>query len=109
MKVGYIQRINLEYNPDSPVKFVFNEASFTRKIGAKTDKIRSKLFYCPIDYEEVESNTQMLKEEPQLILVTEPFFVDDELRERVTKWVEWANNADPKEYDFFAQLEDTNE
>lgn len=28
--------------------------------------------------------------------------MDDELREKVIKWVEWANKADPKEYDPFA-------
>ena len=39
-----------------------------------------------------------------IILVQEPFLLDDELREKVTKWVEWANNVDPKEYDPFEQL-----
>lgn len=37
-----------------------------------------------------------------LILVQEPFLLDDELRERVNRWVEWANKVDPKEYDPFA-------
>ena len=45
----------------------------------------------------------MMKNNQNLILVQEPFLLDDELREKVTKWVEWANQADPKEYDPFAQ------
>ena len=36
-----------------------------------------------------------------LILVCEPFLLDDELKEKVIKWVDWANKADPKEYDPF--------
>lgn len=43
-----------------------------------------------------------MKKNQRLILVQEPFILDDELRDRATKWVEWANHADPKEYDPFA-------
>lgn len=42
---------------------------------------------------------------PQIILTREPFLLDDELKERVTKWVDWANKADPSEYDPFAKQE----
>lgn len=56
----------------------------------------------PIDYEEIVDNANMMKSNNSLILVCEPFLLDDELKEKVTKWVEWANNADPKEYDPFA-------
>lgn len=34
-----------------------------------------------------------------------PLLLDDELREKATKWVEWANNADPSEYDPFHSKE----
>ena len=34
----------------------------------------------------------------------EPFLLDDELRKKATRWVEWANNADPSEYDPLAQI-----
>jgi hypothetical protein len=56
----------------------------------------------PVDYEEIVDNAEIMKKNPNLILVREPFLLDDELRDRVTKWVEWANHADPKEYDPFA-------
>lgn len=65
----------------------------------------SKLLY-PVDYEEIVSNANIMHDNPQLILVQEPFLLDDELRERVTKWVEWANKAEPSEYDPFAKLEE---
>lgn len=38
-------------------------------------------------------------------VVQEPFLLDDELREKVERWVEWANKADPSEYDPFAKGE----
>lgn len=60
------------------------------------------MLMCPVDYEEIVSNANLMKENPNLILVREPFLLDDELKERCVKWVEWANNADPKEYDPFA-------
>ena len=39
------------------------------------------------------------------ICAREPFLLDDELRKKVTKWVEWANNVDPSEYDPFHSKE----
>jgi hypothetical protein len=43
-----------------------------------------------------------MKQDPTLIIVTEPFLLDDGLKEKVVRWVEWANKVDPKEYDPFA-------
>ena len=105
MKIGYINRYNLELNPQLKNKFKYLEANCTRTINTRGDKVRAKIFNAAWDYEEVKDNTDMLKESPDLILVTEPFFVDDELRERVTKWVDWANKAKPSEYDPFAEEE----
>lgn len=44
----------------------------------------------------------VVKKNSKIILVREPFLLDDELRKKVTEWVEWANTADPHEYDPFA-------
>lgn len=101
MKIGYIRRNNLELNPDRK-KFEFKEASFTRRISSKGDRVYSKMLAYPVDYEEVVDNANMMKNNSGIILVQEPFLLDDELREKVVNWVEWANNADPKEYDPFA-------
>ena len=101
MKLGYIRRNNLELNPQLTEKFQFKETTFTRRISSKGDRVYSKMFY-PLDYEEVVDNANMMKDNSGLILVGEPFLLDDELREKAVRWVEWANKADPKEYDPFA-------
>ncbi len=98
-KIGYIEKINQEKNPGINERFRYLESNYTRRIGPRSDTVHSKIFYRSLDYEEVESNTRIMKKNPRLILVTEPFFVDDELRERVTNWVKWANQADPKDLD----------
>lgn len=97
--LGYVLRIDTDLNPGQP-RFKYREASYTRTINSRGDKIKSKMLLFPVDYEDVKENTDILKNS-DLILVCEPFFVDDELRERVTHWVDWANNADPSEYDPF--------
>jgi hypothetical protein len=103
MKIGYIRRNNVEFNPNKP-KFEFKEASYTRKISSRGDKVYSKMLLYPIDYEDIVGTTNMMKDGSGLIIVQEPFILDDELKERVVRWVEWANNADPKEYELFPEL-----
>ena len=49
------------------------------------------------------NNASIMRENPGIILVQEAFLLDDELREKVVKWVEWANQAKPSEYDPFAK------
>lgn len=100
MKIGYIRKHNLELNPQLKEKFTFKECTFTRRISSKGDRVYSKLLY-PLDYEEIVDNANMMKENPGLIMVDSPFLLDDELREKAIRWVEWANKADPKEYEFF--------
>ena len=102
MKIGYIIEYNLELNPRLTEKFKFIEAAFTRRISSKSDRVYSKILAHSIDYQEIVDNANMMKGDNGLILVEEPFLLDDELKEKVIKWVEWANNADPKEYDPFA-------
>lgn len=102
MKLGYIRKHNLELNPQLTERFVFRECTFTRRISSKGDRVYCKLLY-PVDYEELISNAELMKKNPGLIIVNEPFLLDDELREKAIKWVEWANHADPEEYDPFAK------
>lgn len=61
----------------------------------------------PVDYEEIVDNANIMKNNSSIILVREPFLLDDELREKVVRWVEWANKAKPSEYDPFAAMEET--
>lgn len=104
MKIGYIREINLKMNPHITERFIFSEATFTRRISSRGDRVYSKMLLSPVDYEEIKGNADIMKKNPQLILVREPFLLDDELREKVTKWVEWANKADPSEYDPLADM-----
>jgi len=106
MKIGYIVQHNLDLNPHLTEKFKFIEASFTRRISSRGDRVYSKMLMCPVDYEEIVDNADMMKGDSKLILVREPFLLDDELKEKVTKWVEWANQADEKEYNPFAEQGD---
>ena len=105
MKIGYIMVSNLDMNPHLTEKFKFREATFTRRITSKGDRVYSKMLQFPVDYEEIVDNANIMKKNPQIILTREPFLLDDELKEKVTKWVEWANKADPSEYDPFAKQE----
>ena len=69
MTIGYISRRNLEMNPHFTERFKFTEATFTRKI-----KVYSKMLLYPVDYEEIVDNANIMKQNPNLILVREPFF-----------------------------------
>ena len=104
MKIGYIRENDLELNPHLKDRFVFKEATFTRRISSRGDRVYSKMLLYPVDYEEIVDNANMMKGGSGLILVREPFLLDDELKDKVTRWVEWANKTDPKEYDFWARL-----
>lgn len=105
MKVGYIQEYDLKLNPHLAERFRFREGSFTRHTSSRGDKIRSKMFHGLIGYDEIKTNADIMKKNPKIILIREPFLLDDELREKVVEWVEWANKADPSEYNPFANEE----
>ena len=105
MKIGYIVKYDLTFNPHLTERFKFREATFTRRISSRGDRIYSKMLQFPIDYEEIVDNADIMKKNPNLILVQEPFLLDDELREKAIRWVEWANKADESEYDPFAKGE----
>ena len=105
MKIGYIVKYDLTLNPHLTEKFKFREATFTRRISSRGDRVYSKILQFPIDYDEIVDNANIMKKNPSLILVQEPFLLDDELRDKVIRWVEWANKADPSEYDPFAKGE----
>ncbi|MDD6827922.1 MAG: hypothetical protein PUE12_17785 [Oscillospiraceae bacterium] len=103
MKIGYIVEYDLELNPHLTEKFKFREATFTRRISSRGDRVYSKMLLFPVDYEEIVDNANIMKNNSDIILVREPFLLDDELKEKATKWVEWANKAEPHEYDPFAK------
>ena len=84
MKIGYIAKYDLGLNPHLKGRFEFKEATYTRKINSRGDKIYSKLLAYPFDYEEVADNADIMKKNESIILVQEPFLLDDELREKLS-------------------------
>ena len=97
-KIGYINEIDLKLNTHLNKKFEFKEATFTRRISSRGDRVYSKLLLFPVDYEEIVDNANIMKKNSRIILIKEPFLLDDELREKGVRWVEWANKADESEY-----------
>ena len=64
MKIGYIQEYDLKLNPHLTEKFKFREELFTRHISSRGDKIRSKMLYGSVDYDEVKTNADIMKKNP---------------------------------------------
>ena len=59
-------------------------------INSKGRRVKADHFYT-LDAEEIENNTKWMLEADRLILTREPFILTDELRERVTNWIEREN------------------
>ena len=105
-KIGYINEIDLKINKHLNKKFEFKEATFTRRISSRGDRVYSKLLLFPVDYEEIVDNANIMKKNSRIILIKEPFLLDDELREKCVRWVEWANKADESEYNPLAKVDE---
>ena len=101
MKIGYIAEYDLNLNPNLKEKFEFKEATFYRRISIRSDRVYSKILSCPVDYEEIVDNANMIRGNSGLMLVREPFLLDDELREKCLRWVAWANSVDESQYRIF--------
>ena len=101
MKVGYISR-----RTDANGKEIFRyiEGNATRRIGTRSDTIKVNFLYGTTPYEEVKSNTEIMAE-GKLVVIHEPFFTNDTLKERLEKWCEWANNCEHREYSFFGETD----
>jgi len=61
-------------------------------INTKGRRVKADHFYT-LDAEEIENNTKWMLEDDRLILTHEPFILTDELRERVTNWIERENEG----------------
>ena len=101
MKIGYIVEYDLKLNPHLTERFKFKEATFTRRISSRGDRVYSKMLAFPVDYNDIVFCANQMRRDG-IIVVREPFLLDDALREKCLRWVEWANKADPSEYDPFA-------
>lgn len=74
-KIGYIQRT---YNDEKVPKFKFIVSKIKKVvIGKKKVSVYSDKFYT-LDADELESNTKMINTSKGLMLVCEPFIVEDD-------------------------------
>lgn len=101
MKVGYILK---RIDENGKEIFKYREANATRRIGVKTDTIKVPFLYGTIPYKEIDSNTNMMSAESGIVLVGEPFFTNEETKNRMERWCEWANSCEHREYSFFGEL-----
>ena len=86
-----------------PVLGVIGSMVVTRRISSRGDRVYSKMLAFPVDYEEIVFNANLIRGDSGLMLVREPFLLDDELREKCLRWVAWANSVDESKYSFFAE------
>lgn len=61
--------------------------------NSKGRRVKADHFYT-LDAEEIEFNTHWMEQANGLVIVTEPFILTDELRERVNRWIEQENQDD---------------
>lgn len=99
MKIGYISRYRDENGKET---FVYREGNGTRRIGVRSDTVKVSFLYGTTPYKDIEENTRMMAN-GTMVLVTEPFFTDDAMREKMEKWCEWANSCEHREYSFFGE------
>ena len=87
-KIGYIRR---QENPDGTTTFKLIEAKIKSvRIGKKGTSVYSDRFRA-LDAEELEENAELMSDTSKLILVNEPFIMNDEMSERLKKVVDHWN------------------
>ena len=87
-KIGYIRR---QENPDGTTTFKLIEAKIKSvRIGKKGTSVYSDKFRA-LDAEELEANAELMADTSRLILVGEPFVMNDAMSERLQKGVEHWN------------------
>lgn len=97
MKIGYISRTR-DNNGNETFKYI--EGNATRRIGVRTDTVKTSFLYGTYPFKEVESNTNDIQK-GDIVLVAEPFFTNNELKSKLERWCEWANSCEHREYSFF--------
>ena len=87
-KIGYIGRYE---NDDGTTRFEFIEVKIKSiRVGKTRTSVYADKFRA-LDAEEIESNTEIMKDNTSLVLVREPFITNDELTERLKKTVDYWN------------------
>ena len=89
--IGLINKVLFNMKDDRTNYWKLSEGKVKSiTINSKGRRVKADHFYT-LDADEIESNTKWMVETQGLILITEPFILTDELRERVTMWIEKEN------------------
>lgn len=76
-----------------PKKYELMESCVTSiRETKKCIKVYAPKCFHPLDLSEIESNTNWMNENKNLILVREPVLMSEELRERMQCWCDWATD-----------------
>ena len=74
-----------------PQKYELREAKVTSiRITKQGTKIYAPKCFHPIFLDEIECNTNLMNENKDIVLVHEPVLLNDEIRERMQRWCEFA-------------------
>ena len=85
--IGYVQKFLV----DGKEQFEYIEVKIKSiRIGKRGTKVYTDKFHT-LDAEEIESNTQWLKDAPSLVLIQEPFITNPEFAGRCKRNVEHWN------------------
>ena len=97
MKVGeYIGGLYKRVLPDGKEEWVLHESKITKIVqNSKGTKVYSKGFY-PLDVDEIESNTKIMEDADNYILVREVVLLNEIVRPKYERWLKWANENPDK-------------
>lgn len=92
MKIGdYIGALYKKTKPDGKEVWELCESKITRIVqNTKGTRVYSKRFNA-LDIDEIQSNTEMMEEADNFILVREVVLLNEITRLKYERWVKWAN------------------
>ena len=99
--IGMINKVLFNMKDDRTNYWKLSEGKVKSiTLNRKGRRVKADHFYT-LDADEIESNTKWMLDTERLILTCEPFILTDELRERVTRWIEDENrrNSDGRKAD----------
>lgn len=76
-----------------PPKYELRECKVTSiRITKQGTKVYAPKCFRPIFYDEIEFNTKWMNQNKNIVLVREPVLLNDEIRERMNRWCDWATD-----------------
>ena len=103
-KIGYIQK----RHPNGKWTLIEDTVKEIR-INKKGVRICQTEHFIAMDADEVLSNTNIMRELDESVLVQEVFFLDDKLRKKAESWINWANQYPETAKNCFEILERSGE